>query len=69
MGGHFMFDDDQETPNTQIAEFEFDDNGRKKMLVFEVRHWHSHNEAGIKEHFSRNTIGNLFYGSKGYLVV
>ncbi|MCX6624981.1 MAG: Gfo/Idh/MocA family oxidoreductase [Acidobacteria bacterium] len=69
MGGHFLFDDDQETPNTQIAEFEFDDNGRKKMLVFEVRHWYSHNEAGIKEFMSRNTIGNLFYGSKGYMVV
>ena len=25
MGGHFMFDDDQETPNTQVATFEFDD--------------------------------------------
>lgn len=69
MGGHFMFDDDQETPNTQAVAFEFDDNGRKKVLEFEVRHWYTHNEAGIKELFSRNTIGNLFYGTKGYTVV
>ena len=25
MGGHFMFDDDQETPNTLNCAFEFDD--------------------------------------------
>ncbi len=39
MGDHFMFDDDQETPNTQIATFEFNEGGQKRMLVFEVRHW------------------------------
>ena len=49
MGGHYLFDDDQETPNTQVATFEFDDGGKKKMLVFEVRHWISNNEAGIGE--------------------
>ena len=37
MGGHYLFDDDQETPNTQVATFEFEDGGKKKMLVFEVR--------------------------------
>ena len=31
IGGHFMFDDDQETPNTLTATFEFDDAGVKKM--------------------------------------
>ena len=41
-----MFDDDQETPNTLTATFEFDDNGKKKMMVFEVRHWMSNHEAG-----------------------
>jgi hypothetical protein len=37
IGGHFLFDDDQETPNTMTASFEFDEGGKKKMLVFEVR--------------------------------
>ena len=39
IGGHFMFDDDQETPNTLTAEYEFEDSGKKRMMVFEVRHW------------------------------
>src|SRR5580704_2968383 len=34
-GGHFMFDDDQETPNTLTAAFEFDEGPSKKTLVFE----------------------------------
>lgn len=76
MGGHFMFDDDQETPNTQVANFEFDDNGKKKMIVFEVRHWISNNEAGIGDRSDAQaggaagrpeTVGNIWYGSKGYL--
>ena len=76
MGGHYLFDDDQETPNTQVATFEFEDGGKKKMLVFEVRHWISNNEAGIGERSAPTgggaaeplqTIGNIWYGSKGYL--
>ena len=73
MGGHFMFDDDQETPNTIVATFEFDEHGKKKFLVFEVRHWMSNHEAGIGEYGDGkkypNTIGNLFYGSKGYMAI
>ncbi len=70
MGGHFMFDDDQETPNTQVATLEFHDTGKKTLLVFEVRHWMTNSEAGISEGgASQNVIGNLFYGSKGYLAI
>src|SRR5438067_2463634 len=48
VGGHFMFDDDQETPNTLLAAFQFDlPNGKRKMLEFEVRHWITNHEAGI----------------------
>ena len=40
IGGHFMFDDDQETPNTLNCAFEFDmPDGKKRLLEFEVRHW------------------------------
>jgi len=72
IGGHFMFKDDQETPNTLNCSYEFDDNGKTKMMVFEVRHWMSNHEAGIGEHGKKkdpNTIGNLFYGSKGYMAI
>jgi predicted dehydrogenase len=74
MGGHFMFDDDQQTPNTLSSMFEFEEGGKKKFLVFEVRHWMSNHEAGIGERPAgkkkdSNTVGNIFYGSKGYLAI
>jgi len=69
MGGHFMFDDDQQTPNTQVATFEFNKDGKKVFLVYEVRHWMTNHEAGIGEGKDSNTIGNIFYGSKGYMAI
>jgi predicted dehydrogenase len=72
MGGHFMFDDDQQTPNTLVSTFEFNEGGKKKLLVFEVRHWMSNHEATIGEsvkHKDPNTVGNIFYGSKGFLAI
>jgi predicted dehydrogenase len=69
VGGKFMFDDDQETPNTQTSSFEFVVNGKPKMMTFEVRHWYSNHEAGIGGDRAGNTIGNTFYGSDGYLVI
>jgi predicted dehydrogenase len=68
IGGHFMFDDDQETPNTLNCAFEFDVNGKRKMMEFEVRHWMTNGEATVHER-GNNAIGDLFYGSKGYLAV
>jgi len=48
IGGHFMFDDDQETPNTLNCTFEFNlPDGKRRILVFEVRHWMTNTEAGI----------------------
>jgi hypothetical protein len=54
-----------------VDTFEFNEGGKKKMLVFEVRHWISNHEAGIGEGKRKdaNTIGNIFYGSKGYMAV
>jgi predicted dehydrogenase len=76
MGGHFMFDDDQQTPNTQVASFEFNKDGKKVMLVYEVRHWITNHGAGIGGKVDPrtgkadpNTIGNIFYGSKGYMAI
>jgi len=67
IGGHFMFDDDQETPNTMVAAFEFDGEAKRKMMVFEVRHWISNHESWMGGEKPGNTVGTLFYGSKGYL--
>jgi hypothetical protein len=87
VGGHFMFDDDQQTPNTLNCAFEYDlPNGKRVMLEFEVRHWITNHEAKIgaateanestSDHpqlgpnaGSHNTVGNIFYGSKGYLAI
>jgi predicted dehydrogenase len=68
IGGHFMFDDDQETPNTLNAIFEFDEGGKKKMLEFEVRHWITNREYGTPNQVG-GSIGNLYYGSNGYMVI
>ncbi len=69
MGGHFMFDDDQETPNTLLVSFFYPDQGKKgKMLVFETRHWISNHECDI-ETGGGNEVGNLFLGSEGYMVM
>ncbi|MHC4192388.1 MAG: Gfo/Idh/MocA family protein, partial [Planctomycetota bacterium] len=82
LGGHFMFDDDQNTPNTITAMFEFPNEkaggDKKKILQFEVRHWIANREDAMwmkpDENSptgymisAANTIGNLVYGSKGYM--
>jgi predicted dehydrogenase len=102
MGGHFMFDDDQETPNLMNAVFYFDEpNGKRKMMELEVRPWITNHEAEIGTGAYKsggipavgappatakrapdplaflgvlgpvdsktNTVGNLFYGSNGYM--
>jgi predicted dehydrogenase len=97
-GGHFMFDDDQETPNVLNAIYYFDGaDGKRKMMEMEVRHWITNHEAEIgtgaygktevpaaglaasnpraagqksalgPQDSKTNTIGNIFYGSNGYL--
>ncbi|MBV8550385.1 MAG: Gfo/Idh/MocA family oxidoreductase [Acidobacteriaceae bacterium] len=100
IGGHFLFDDDQQTPNVVTVAYEFrTPEGITKMMNFEVRGWMTNHEAGIgtREFGSGDvpeagltaaskapakaskslgpasgkpsTIGNLYYGSKGYLAI
>jgi predicted dehydrogenase len=68
VGGHYLFDDDQETPNTLACSYEFLEGDKKKTMVFEVRGWISNHEAGIGEK-STNTVGAIIYGSKGYVAI
>jgi len=65
-GGHFMFNDDQETPNVLLASFEYPKE--KKLLVFEVRHWMSNHETAITAG-ADNEISVLFLGTDGFMVV
>ncbi len=100
VGGHFLFDDDQQTPNVLTVAYEFrTPEGKTKMMNFEVRGWITNHESGIgtKEFAGGgipdaglqatgasasqpkkslgpasgkpSTIGNLYYGSKGYLAI
>lgn len=80
IGGHFVFDDAQNTPNNQITVFEFPNpeggGDKKKILQFEVRHWMTNRELTSKKVVDakntymtsdKNEVGNLFYGSKGFM--
>ncbi len=60
MGGKFTWDDDKETPEVQTSLYHYPQ--LKKMIQFEVRHWHTNAEDGA-------SVGNLFYGKDGYMVV
>jgi predicted dehydrogenase len=57
-------EDDQETPNTQIATYNYGD----AELMFEVRGGLTGPEGGL-EIRGGNTIGNLFYGNDGWMAV
>jgi predicted dehydrogenase len=61
-GGHYLYDDDQETPNTQLATLGYP--GRE--IVFDVRGLLTGPEAGLPVK-GGNAIGNLFFGSNGWM--
>jgi predicted dehydrogenase len=56
-GGYFGAESSQETPDTQTSLFEYADG---TVLEFATRGQFTNDEAGVK-------IGNLFYGTKGWL--
>lgn len=61
-GGKYVYEDDQETPNTQIATFNYGD----AELIFEVRGIFTGAEGSLPIQ-GHNTVGNLFYGSDGWM--
>ena len=76
MGGHMVFDDDQETPNILSCTFQYDlPGGKRKMIEFSVRGWISNREAEIGTEYmyshgqGDNSIGDIFFGSNGYMAI
>jgi hypothetical protein len=63
-GGKYIYDDDQETPNTQFATLDYGD----MQIQFEVRGILTGPEGGLPVR-GVNTVGNLFLGSDGWMWV
>jgi predicted dehydrogenase len=61
-GGKYVYDDDQETPNTQHAAFSYGDS----EVAFEVRGLPTNGEALIQLS-GPNYVGNIFLGEKGFM--
>jgi len=57
-GGQLFYDDDHQTPDTQVATFEYDD----VYLVYEMRLWTPYPLEG-------HDNGNIFYGDKGTMSI
>ncbi len=60
MGGKFLWNDCKETPEVLTSTYHYP--SQKKIIEFEVRPWNTNREDGVG-------IGNIFYGSEGYMVV
>lgn len=60
MGGKFLWDDSKEVPEVLTSVYHYPDED--KIIQFEVRPWCTNTEEGV-------TVGNIFYGDKGILVV
>jgi predicted dehydrogenase len=63
-GGKYVYQDDQETPNVQSAVFDYG----ARQIVFEVHGLHTGTESDVA-YEGGNIVGNVFYGSEGYLAV
>jgi predicted dehydrogenase len=61
-GGKYVYIDDQETPNTQLATFDYGD----KQLVFEVRGLITGGEGNMIRG-GTNFVGDIFYGEDGWM--
>lgn len=60
MGGKFLWDDAKVTPEVLTSIYNYPEEN--KIIQFEVRPWCTNTEEGA-------TVGNIFYGDKGILVV
>jgi len=60
MGGKFLWDDAKEVPEVLTSVYKYPEEN--KIIQFEVRPWCTNTESDV-------TVGNIFYGDKGILVV
>src|SRR5688572_26753576 len=60
MGGKFLWDDAKEVPEVLTSVYNYPEEN--KIIQFEVRPWCTNTEDGV-------TVGNIFYGDKGVIVV
>lgn len=60
MGGKFLWNDAKEVPEVLTSIYHYPEED--KIIQFEVRPWCTNTEEGV-------TVGNIFYGEKGILVV
>ncbi|HEU0140984.1 MAG TPA: Gfo/Idh/MocA family oxidoreductase [Bryobacteraceae bacterium] len=63
-GGKYIYDDDQETPNTQYASLDYGG----MQIDFEVRGIFTDGTQAMPRQ-GRNTVGDLFYGADGYMSI
>jgi predicted dehydrogenase len=61
-GGKLFFDDDQETPDTQLATFHFGSPGEERVITWEHRTW---NPRGLEE----SSFGTAFHGDQGTMIL
>ena len=65
-GGKFVYDDDQETPNTLLSTYQYEDC----QIQFEVRGLPTNGEGDITyDPNNKGYIGNLYYGSEGFMAL
>ncbi|MCC6862811.1 MAG: Gfo/Idh/MocA family oxidoreductase [Bryobacterales bacterium] len=62
-GGKFVYQDDQETPNTQLAVFDYGD----AQITFDVRGLITPGEGDVRR--GNHFVGNIFFGSEGFLTL
>lgn len=65
LGGKYVFDDDQQWPDTQYVAFEWPADtagGQTRQLIFEQRIWSPYVQEGYEN-------GNAFYGTDGMLIL
>jgi len=65
MGGYYVYDSTQETPNTQTSIYTYADG---KVLEFATRGLFTNSESDINGGPDR-TIGDLFFGSEGWMQI
>lgn len=63
-GGKYAYDDDQETPNTQLARFDYGD----AEIIFDV-HGLITDHAGSLPFQGQNCVGNVYYGLDGFMAL